>query len=88
MPLSECVKKTTNREYLLWNRWLDEQWDEPDRHDHYIMDLSMQVASILNKKASSLKLSMFKLKFGSTEDQEKEDVEKSKSRWRSWLGKK
>ncbi len=88
MPLSECMKKTTNREYLVWNQWFTEQLNEPDRHDHYIMDLSMRVASILNKNASKLSLDMFKLNFRSKKEQEKESRKASKARWHSWLGKK
>ena len=62
MPLSECMKRTTGREYLVWNQWLDNQWNEPSRSDKYIMSLSLQVANVLSKKFKG-KIEDFKLDF-------------------------
>ena len=40
MPLSECIRRHTHREYVTWLAWLDEQWNQPDRTDHYLMQIA------------------------------------------------
>ena len=35
----------THRQYLAWQEWLQLQWNEPDRHDWYLM----KIAAILSR---------------------------------------
>ncbi len=86
MPLSECIKNTTDREYVAWSEWLNNQWEEPDRTDLYIMQLTLQVASMLSKK--KMKLNDFKLEFSSnkSEKQTQASVDTSKAQWLRRVG--
>jgi hypothetical protein len=31
----------THRQFAAWQWWLLEQWNQPDRHDHYLMSVAM-----------------------------------------------
>ena len=48
----------THRQYLLWQAWVDEDLNRPDRHDYYLM----QIACVFGGDKGS-KPSDFKLKF-------------------------
>ena len=43
MPLRECLKKTTNREYRTWMQWLTDDMNRPSRSDYY----AMQIAAVM-----------------------------------------
>ena len=49
MPLNECLERITQREYSVWDMWLDEQLSEPGKTDRYIMQLTLFVNNLLRK---------------------------------------
>ena len=63
MSLDECMTKHTHRQYLAWLAWLDDQWNKPDRRDHYLMQIACEVRRGYVKKASAVKFDQFKIPF-------------------------
>ena len=61
MPLRDCMERHTHRELLAWNEWLDEQWNQPTRSDHYLMQIAQEVRRSFAKKCP--KFSAFKIPF-------------------------
>jgi hypothetical protein len=62
--LGECLRRNTHREYLLWEALWAAEWDEPDRHDHYLMRVAAEVRRTLMKKPGDpIDLDDFKVKF-------------------------
>jgi hypothetical protein len=41
----------THRQHIVWQMWLREEWEKPNRSDHYIM----QVAEAVNLSGQELK---------------------------------
>jgi hypothetical protein len=91
------MQRHTHREYLLWNEYLDEQWEKPDRHDHYLMQIAMYVSRQFGSSSGKLKLSSFKLPFvwrkaeavpikTEAEEAKAKSAESAKSRWFGFLG--
>lgn len=60
----------THRQYLMWQLWLGQQWNEPDRHDHYSMRIAEELGKLRKDQSGTggyyEPLSSFKVKFGST----------------------
>lgn len=56
---------TTHRQYLTEVVWDSEEWNRPDRSDHYLMRIAYEVYSIgaALSKGTSRSLDHFKLKF-------------------------
>lgn len=52
---------TTWRQYLTWHEYLRQQWNEPDRHDWYTMQLTSIVRSLFAQSPYQVKES--KLEF-------------------------
>lgn len=48
------MEKTTHRQYEAWSEWLDEQWNRPDRSDHYVMALVLEVRNLTQVVAKAL----------------------------------
>lgn len=83
-----------------WIEWLDQQWDKPNRSDHYLMQIAAEIARTRNPKhAGSIKLAQFKVPFKLvdaagkeilTPEEIKRKQEQStiqaRSRWLGWLG--
>jgi hypothetical protein len=63
LPLTECLQRTTYRQYLVWEAWLREQWNTPDRHDYYLMQIALRVIQSRLKKGSSLSPDSQKIPF-------------------------
>lgn len=63
MPLSRCLEEVSYREYLLWMAWLDKQWNQPDRSDHYLMQVSRDIARVLSKHPGRIQTKDFKIEF-------------------------
>jgi len=55
----------TYREYLTYLADYGEEWNQPDRHDHYLMQIAAEIRSIFNKNVTIDKL---KIPFKSTTD--------------------
>lgn len=54
----------THRQYSAWVAWMAAQWNEPDRTDHYLMQIAYQVAcAAAGKRARRVKFGRFKLPF-------------------------
>ncbi len=85
------MKETTHREYLTWIVYLNGEWNNPSRTDHYLMLIATEVRRVLSKRPNSIKLPQFKLNFddGIKEKKlsKKEASKISKARWFGSLGK-
>ena len=96
MSLRQCLKEHTHRELLVWNAWLDQEWDNPSRSDWYAMQVAAEVQRLYEQRLKSPKpvqVKDMKLNFTTEKDANKPlRVEKkvatawSKARWFSWLG--
>lgn len=96
MPLRACMREHTHREFRTWMAWLERQWNEPDRADHYRMQIAQEVCRVLAKNKASITLGKFKIPFGWVKKKEKEKeksksemleqkTSQAKSRWMGWL---
>lgn len=65
LPLGESMARHTHRQHKLTARWLHEQWNVPDRHDHYLMQIAWLLLLVNSTKetAKDLKMVDRKLKF-------------------------
>lgn len=90
MPLRACMREHTHREYRTWTAWLEKQWSEPSRSDHYLMQIAREIRYVLSKKKMPGTFTMFKIPFGWTKKvkppTEKQKVSQAKSRWLGLLG--
>ena len=82
------MQSMTNREFRTWSAWLDEQWNEPDRTDYYLMQVAGYVSHVLSKK--SWKLDDFKINFKLgvpvvAKDEKQKKLERSKALWNARL---
>lgn len=71
----------TNREYRMRLKWLDEQWNKPDRHDHYIMALTRAVDRQYNDKRKERDLKDFKVPFKEVVVQPEPTTEEERERY-------
>ena len=62
MPVAECLERISHREYKLWLQLFEAEWNEPNRSDHYLMQIAQEVRRGNFKKASA-KLSSYKIPF-------------------------
>jgi hypothetical protein len=89
MSLSECMESHTNREYEVWMAWLSNQWNEPSRSDHYLMQIAQEVCRVLKKNPNQIQLQQFKIPFVLKKKVVKPDkkvrLAQSKSFWFSLL---
>lgn len=89
MPLRECMRQHTNREYLTWMDWLEEQWEHPTRGDFYLMQIARQVACVLSKEPDRIKLQDFLLTFRRKDSQRlsgEARMSRSKAFWKIVTG--
>lgn len=63
MPLEECTRKHTERQLGIWLAWLGMQWERPDRHDYYLMQIATEIKRVLSRKPEKIKLQDAKLKW-------------------------
>lgn len=69
MPLHEAIGfrgPLTHRQYEAWQAWLCKEWNEPDRHDHYLMLIAAEVKRVpahVWGKAQPIKLSDHRIPF-------------------------
>jgi hypothetical protein len=52
--LDEFMDSITHREYLMRLEWLDDQWNKPDRHDYYAMQIAQKIVQTRRKRSVSL----------------------------------
>ena len=46
MPINKYLEETTHRAHRASLAWLDEQWNKPDRHDHYMMQVCLMLLRV------------------------------------------
>lgn len=66
MPLADCIRAHTHRQYLTWMAWLDEQWNSPSRTDYYLIQIAYLVGcvmSMFSSRRSTTRFETYKLKF-------------------------
>lgn len=73
---------------MLWDYWLDHQWNKPDRTDHYLMQIAREVRRVLSTKPNDIQSSDFKIEFETVNDSKNsrkptrtEAANASKARW-------
>lgn len=78
----------THRQFLVWSAWLDEQWNRPDRTDHYLMQVAAEVRrGNAGKKARQVKMQHFLLEFKQVQkEKRKETAAEAKARWLNVVG--
>lgn len=59
------MREITHREYLTWMERFEQEWNEPDRHDYYLMQVAYE-ARYANpfRKAKQFATKHWKLIFG------------------------
>lgn len=79
------MKRVSHRDYKTWLIWEREQWNEPSRTDHYLMQITQAVYA--SKSRSSTVLDKFKIPFKFLqrrmrhEQDQSNNVQIAKSRW-------
>lgn len=54
----------THRQYQAWQDYLRAEWNEPDRHDHYLLKVCQTLVAVNSKKgAKPPELDVFKIEF-------------------------
>jgi hypothetical protein len=53
----------TYLEFLVWNRWLDERWNDPDLHCYYMMQVAAEIRAGFSKNPQPVRLSQLKIPF-------------------------
>lgn len=83
------MERISYRQYSTWIAWLDQQWNKPDRSDHYMMQVAAEVRRVLSKKPQSIKLGHFLLKFEFVPPRpttSKQALAASKAKWFAAVG--
>lgn len=83
------MKLHTYRQYRVLVAWLDMEWNKPDRHDGYLMQIACEIRRMFAKHPQNVKMSHFRLKFGGEEAEKKrrknltrqQASEESMARW-------
>ena len=57
------MRAWTHRQYLVTVAWLEEQWQHPDRSDHYLMQIACEVRRVLASQPGKIMPSDFQIKF-------------------------
>lgn len=95
MPLRACMEAHTHREYLTWMQYLDNQWNQPSRSDHYLMQLAAEVHRVpyaFGKKNSKVQTKDKQIKFITptrkpkqplSQERIDEITRQAKARWRT-----
>ena len=64
MSLQRCKQEHTWTEYLVWQTYLNQEFEKPSLTDHYLMQIACVLVNIFSGKGSKrLKMDDFKLKF-------------------------
>jgi hypothetical protein len=74
----------THRQLQAWNKWLDEQWNNPSRADWYQMQTSSEIARGHAKNPENVNPKKFKLKFEEPEKLIPPKKKKPKSSAEEW----
>lgn len=63
IPLTEYLRTTTHRQHQLWLEWLEQQWNKPDRTDHYLMQIAWAAFHAFASKRPPFKSKEWELPF-------------------------
>ena len=63
MSPRQYLAEHTHLEHVTWVEWLNQQWNVPTTHDHYMMSLIAEVRRIFAKNPRAVKPEDFRLKF-------------------------
>ena len=95
MTVLELQRRMSSSEFVRWKVWIEEDWNRHTKEDYYLAQIAREVAAVLAKKQSSVKLKQFLLKFdiskpGPPSTPTPEEVKRrtilSKSYWLGFLG--
>jgi len=86
------MEKHSHREYQMWMRHLEEEWNRPSRTDHYLMQIAAKIEGLFRK--GSIKISSLLLPFQHKKPEKeltkeqiaKAELERSKAAWRARVG--
>lgn len=90
MGITECMEKTSFREFLVWSSHFEQEWDQPDRTDQYLMQIAREIV-VLRTNSNRHKVEDFKLKFSENKQRPMTVEQKTalaKARWAARAGKK
>lgn len=79
------MQKVSHRDYKTWLAWEREQWNEPSRTDHYLMQIAQAVYA--TKSRTAMALDRFKVPFKFLHRRMRSDQDQAtmtqitKSRW-------
>lgn len=80
-------RKLTHRQFSVWQQWQINEWNTPDRHDHYLMALRAEVRSLFS---ANVKLDDMELEFEeppkTEEEAKRRAAAKSKGAWSKGMG--
>ena len=92
MSLEECQRRISQREFRLWQRWLRNEWNVPNRTDHILVKIAMEIRLLRYehlRRNRTVKFEDFIPKFGAGPS-EKINTEQAtqaiKSRWFGFVG--
>lgn len=73
---------------LVYMTWLSDQWCEPSKTDYYLMMIACEVRRVLSRRPNQIKLSHFRLQFGSGDNRRKPASREQAAAWSkaAWLG--
>lgn len=63
MPIGECLKRHTHRQFLAWMAWFGMQWNRPTLSDHYLMLIAAEVRRTIAEHPRRVEMKDFKLEF-------------------------
>ncbi len=58
----------------MWLEYLKQEWREPNKTDHYLMQIAQEIRRANSKKPNSVKLKNFKIKFGEEKPRSSQEI--------------
>jgi hypothetical protein len=69
----------THWQFIVWQVWLEQEWNKPSRTDHYLMQLNATVRGLVSKDRTSLSDLQIKFQLPSDKADEKHKQQSSSS---------
>lgn len=79
--LQELMESMSHREYLTRLAWIEDNYNDPNRTDFYLMQIATEIRRVLHKHPKQVKINQFKLPFGKKKEQKWSTMEESKAAW-------
>lgn len=83
--LKEVTSRMSHREYLTRLAWIEENLNDPEKNEFYLMQIASEVRRVLSKNPNKIKLEDFKIKFASKVTEVQDRMQKSKQAWMAAL---